>query len=89
MEPRAGTASPLTDVAAVARALAEPAPPGLLDVRWRLGGPPGIQAYRAGHLPGAAFVDLDADLAAARPGGMAGPGRGGLRPRRVCRASRR
>jgi thiosulfate/3-mercaptopyruvate sulfurtransferase len=37
----------------------------LLDVRWRLGGPPGIDAYRAGHLPGAVFVDLDADLAAA------------------------
>lgn len=39
-------------------------PPRLLDVRWSLGGPPGIGAYRAGHLPGAVFVDLDADLAA-------------------------
>jgi thiosulfate/3-mercaptopyruvate sulfurtransferase len=35
----------------------------LLDVRWRLGGPPGRQSYRAGHLPGAVFVDLDRDLA--------------------------
>jgi thiosulfate/3-mercaptopyruvate sulfurtransferase len=36
----------------------------LLDVRWRLGGPPGVEAYRRGHLPGAVFVDLDHDLAA-------------------------
>jgi thiosulfate/3-mercaptopyruvate sulfurtransferase len=64
MESNAGTAGPLTDVAAVARALAEPVPPVLLDVRWRLGGPPGIESYRAGHLPGAVFADLDADLAA-------------------------
>jgi thiosulfate/3-mercaptopyruvate sulfurtransferase len=64
MEPHASTAGPLTDVAAVARALAEPVPPVLLDVRWRLGGPPGIESYRAGHLPGAVFADLDADLAA-------------------------
>jgi thiosulfate/3-mercaptopyruvate sulfurtransferase len=51
-------------VTALARALAEPAPPVLLDIRWRLGGPPGIEAYRAGHLPRAVYVDLDADLAA-------------------------
>jgi thiosulfate/3-mercaptopyruvate sulfurtransferase len=35
----------------------------LLDVRWRLGGPPGRPAYLAGHLPGAAYVDLDEELA--------------------------
>ena len=64
MEPLAGTEGPLTDVAAVARALAGPVPPVLLDVRWRLGGPPGIESYRAGHLPGAVFADLDTDLAA-------------------------
>ena len=40
---------------------AEPGPV-LLDVRWRLGGPPGIDSFRAGHLPGAVFVDLDRDL---------------------------
>jgi thiosulfate/3-mercaptopyruvate sulfurtransferase len=39
----------------------------LLDVRWRLGGPPGRELYDAGHIPGAAFADLDKDLAA-RPG---------------------
>ena len=64
MEPLDTQAGPLIDVGALARALAGSAPPVLLDVRWRLGGPPGIEAYRAGHLPGAVFVDLDADLAA-------------------------
>ncbi len=64
MEPQDSQAGPLTDVGALARALAGHAPPVLLDVRWRLGGPPGIEAYRAGHLPRAVFVDLDADLAA-------------------------
>jgi thiosulfate/3-mercaptopyruvate sulfurtransferase len=42
----------------------------LLDVRWRLGGPPGIESYREGHVPGAVFVDLDRDLAA--PAGVGG-----------------
>lgn len=36
----------------------------LLDVRWRLGGPPGREEYRAGHLPGAVYVDLDTELSA-------------------------
>ncbi|WP_449066045.1 sulfurtransferase, partial [Planomonospora algeriensis] len=36
----------------------------VLDVRWALGGPPGIESYRRGHVPGAVFCDLDADLAA-------------------------
>lgn len=38
--------------------------PRLLDVRWQLGGPPGVDGYRAGHLPGAIYVDLDTELAA-------------------------
>ncbi|SCL50633.1 thiosulfate/3-mercaptopyruvate sulfurtransferase [Micromonospora citrea] len=37
-------------------------PPTLLDVRWRLAGPPGRDDYAAGHLPGAVFVDLDTAL---------------------------
>jgi thiosulfate/3-mercaptopyruvate sulfurtransferase len=45
----------------------------LLDVRWRLGGPPGRELYDAGHIPGARFVDLDKDLAAP-------PGPGGRHP---------
>lgn len=35
----------------------------VLDVRWRLGGPPGAEEHAAGHIPGAAYVDLDTDLA--------------------------
>lgn len=38
--------------------------PVVLDVRWRLGGPPPAQLYASGHLPGAVAVDLDTDLAA-------------------------
>lgn len=45
----------------------------LLDVRYRMGGPPGPEEYAAGHLPGAAYVDLDADLAA--PAGDGSQGR--------------
>lgn len=36
----------------------------LLDVRYRMGGPPGAAEHAAGHVPGAAYVDLDLDLAA-------------------------
>ena len=35
------------------------------DVRWYLDGRSGWDAYDRGHLPGARFVDLDADLSAA------------------------
>ncbi|WP_245155204.1 sulfurtransferase [Nocardioides sp. 1609] len=35
----------------------------VLDVRWRLGGPPGHGTYLAGHVPGAVYVDLDTELA--------------------------
>jgi len=66
---------PLISVADLQERLASDRPPVLLDVRWRLGGPPGIDAYRAGHLPGAAFIDLDTDLA-----GPAGTGAGGRHP---------
>ena len=31
----------------------------MLDVRWRLGGPPSLPDYRAGHLPGAVFVNFE------------------------------
>ena len=55
--------SPLVDAARLAAELAGDSAPVLLDSRWRLGGPPGAESYLAGHLPGAAFVDLDGDLA--------------------------
>jgi thiosulfate/3-mercaptopyruvate sulfurtransferase len=45
----------------------------LLDVRYRLGGPGGPAEYARGHVPGARYVDLDADLAAP-------PGVGGRHP---------
>ncbi|MFF8731132.1 sulfurtransferase [Streptomyces sp. NPDC015171] len=56
-------------------------PPVLLDVRWQLslakaaGAPPfdGAAEYAAGHIPGAAFVDLDRELASA-------PGAAGRHP---------
>lgn len=38
-------------------------PPVLLDVRWALGDPHGHEHFTAGHVPGAVYVDLDAELA--------------------------
>ncbi|HJC29696.1 MAG TPA: sulfurtransferase [Candidatus Dietzia intestinipullorum] len=38
--------------------------PTILDVRWRLGDPLGREHYFSGHIPGAQFVDLTADLSA-------------------------
>jgi thiosulfate/3-mercaptopyruvate sulfurtransferase len=46
------------------------------DIRWSLTDPGhGVDDYRSGHIPGAVFVDLDADLA-----GEPGPGRHPLPP---------
>ena len=45
----------------------------VLDVRWRLGGPPGRADYDTAHIPGAVFVDLDTELADP-------PGPGGRHP---------
>jgi thiosulfate/3-mercaptopyruvate sulfurtransferase len=66
-------ADPLIDVISLAARLESGDPPVLLDVRWRLGGPPGIESYQSGHLPGAVYVDLDRDLAGP-------PGAGGRHP---------
>jgi len=60
----------LVSPAALAEELASEPGPALLDVRWRLGGPPGLDSYREGHLPGAVFTDLERDLAG--PPGPAG-----------------
>jgi thiosulfate/3-mercaptopyruvate sulfurtransferase len=45
------------------------------DVRWYLQGKRGIDEYRAGHLPGAHFLDVDSDLSS-----PPGPGRPGRHP---------
>ncbi|MBC3192917.1 sulfurtransferase [Pseudonocardia sp. C8] len=64
----------LADVLTPGRAGA--ARPVLLDVRWRLTGPPGRDDHAARRIPGAVFVDLDTELAA----GPATPGPGGRHP---------
>jgi len=73
MNQRTGRDEYLVSVGALAAELAEDPAPVLLDVRWRLGGPPGIDSYRQGHLTGAVFTDLDRDLAGP-------PGAGGRHP---------
>ena len=45
----------------------------VLDVRYRMGGSPGYGEFLEGHIPGAVYVDLDADLADR-------PGKGGRHP---------
>ena len=75
--------APLLDVPALQALLARDDPrrrgprgPVVLDVRWRLGEAHGAAAYAAGHVPGAAYVDLPTDLAAP----AAPDGRGGRHP---------
>ncbi len=65
--------SPLVGLAELRDAVSVGAGVAVLDVRWSLVGPPGREAYKQGHLPGAVFVDLDAELAAP-------PGRTGRHP---------
>jgi thiosulfate/3-mercaptopyruvate sulfurtransferase len=56
------TFGPIVDVDWLSAHLGEP-DLRLVDCRWKLGEPgAGRAAYLAGHIPGAAFVDLDADL---------------------------
>src|SRR3954470_11093592 len=57
-----GTAGSLVLVGA-AELLAATPRPVLLDVRWALGDDRGHEQSLEGHLPGAVFVDLDAELA--------------------------
>ncbi|WP_367130787.1 sulfurtransferase [Saccharothrix sp. HUAS TT1] len=64
---------PLISTEALASALSGAEPPVVLDVRWRLGGPPGRQDYEVGHVPGAVYADLDTELSSA-------PGAGGRHP---------
>jgi thiosulfate/3-mercaptopyruvate sulfurtransferase len=64
---------PLLPVARLAELSDDPDParhPVVLDVRWRLGGPSARPDHDAAHIPGAVFLDMDADLA--DPPGPAG-----------------
>jgi thiosulfate/3-mercaptopyruvate sulfurtransferase len=74
--------SPLLCVDQLAADLACGTPPILLDVRWHLGGSPGVEDYREGHIPGARYLDLDTDLASAPnvSGPETGPGPRGRHP---------
>lgn len=63
-------ATPLIGVAELAAAGGEVS---VLDIRYRLAGETGHGEYLAGHVPGAAYVDLDTELAAP-------PGQGGRHP---------
>jgi thiosulfate/3-mercaptopyruvate sulfurtransferase len=63
----------LISASALATRLKTNPPPALLDVRWALRTGADRDAYLRGHIPGAAFVDLDAELAAP-------PGAGGRHP---------
>ncbi len=68
------SASPLVSATELRDLLASGRPPVVLDVRYRMGGAaPGAEEYAAGHVPGAAYVDMNADLAAP-------PGEGGRHP---------
>jgi thiosulfate/3-mercaptopyruvate sulfurtransferase len=53
--------------------LASERPPIVADVRWSLGGPPGKPDFVASHIPGAVWIDLEAQLASP-------PGAGGRHP---------
>lgn len=65
--------TPLVSAGRLAELLSSGEPVTLLDVRWSLAGGSGREAYGSGHLPGAAFVELETDLAAP-------PGAGGRHP---------
>ncbi len=65
--------SPLISTADLDAALGSADPVTVLDVRYRMGGPSGPGEHAAGHVPGAAYVDLDRDLAGP-------PGAGGRHP---------
>ena len=56
--------SVLIEADELAELLGEDSAPVVADVRWTLGGPPGLPEFEAGHLPGAQWVDLEHELSA-------------------------
>lgn len=65
--------TPLVSADELRTLVASERPPVLLDVRYRMGGPGGPDEFAVGHIPGAAYVDMDTDLASP-------PGEGGRHP---------
>ena len=63
----------LVEPAELAEQLNSDRPPVLADVRWTLGGPPGLPDYESEHIPGAHWVDLERQLSDP-------PGAGGRHP---------
>ncbi len=57
------TLAVLVDIKTLRDELAGANPPLLLDVRWALGDPRGRGHFDDGHIPGAAYVDLETELA--------------------------
>jgi thiosulfate/3-mercaptopyruvate sulfurtransferase len=57
----------------LAALLGSAAPPVVVDVRWTLGGPSGRPDYEQAHIPGARWIDLEAELSGP-------PGEGGRHP---------
>ncbi len=55
---------PLISASELTERLEADRPPAVLDVRWELGPGARRDLYEAGHIPGAAFVDLDRELSA-------------------------
>lgn len=55
--------SPLVTAAELRTELASATPPRVLDARWSLAAPNSYGAFLAGHIPGAAYVDLEEDAA--------------------------
>ena len=52
----------LITAAELARLIGEGAPVNVLDVRWELTRPDGLEAYTRGHVPGAVYVSLEDEL---------------------------
>lgn len=53
----------LIDAQELAQRIESDQPPVIIDVRWVLGDPHGYEKYLAGHIPGAVFGDMQAQLA--------------------------
>lgn len=65
--------NPLITADELAELLAGPTPPVALDVRYQLGQPGwGREQYKAGHLSGAHFIDVETELSAHHPQGLGG-----------------